>query len=159
MRTKGRVAAPPSTCANPSNMALRDIKSNAPTPSIDVTVADGFNSHNPWSAWAIHSHPARVDKTYWWGAVADLTASPNCCSGQILTHFEEELHGFAFVEQWAEVFARHPRGPPSDPSAGRTQFSPKLFLVQLKQCRRLETHNLKGHRLPWLVEGACVAHL
>ena len=31
-----------------------------------------------------------------------------------------------------------------------TQVSPELFLVQLKQCRRLETHNLGGHRLPWL---------
>ena len=54
--TKGIAESPPSTVQRPVNMAWRDTTSNAPMPSIDTTVA-------VWPAWAIHSVPARVDKS------------------------------------------------------------------------------------------------
>ena len=78
VRTKGRLALPPSTRLNPLNIALREMRSYAPTPSIEVTAVRGFTSHNPWRTWAMHSHPAQVDSAYWCGDVAVLTPGPSC---------------------------------------------------------------------------------
>ena len=47
MRTNGSAALPPAT------------RSNAFTPSMDVTVALGSNSARPCKAFAMHSHPTR----------------------------------------------------------------------------------------------------
>ena len=57
----GRTFSPPVTPKRPLNMTSRDVESNALLPSIDTNVVSGFDSHNIWSAWETHSHPARVD--------------------------------------------------------------------------------------------------
>ena len=44
--TEGSTALPPRGLANPSTIALREMESYALIPSIDVTVASGFNSVN-----------------------------------------------------------------------------------------------------------------
>ena len=61
MRTNGNAALPLSTCRRPLIIAPLEIKS---VPSIDVTVARGSISVSPCNAWAIHSHPARVERAY-----------------------------------------------------------------------------------------------
>ena len=58
------------------NIDALDIKSNAPTPSTDITVASGSKSVSPWKRWEIDSQPDRVDRACWCGAVAVLNASP-----------------------------------------------------------------------------------
>ena len=45
-------------------MALLETRSNALTPSIDVTVARGSISIRPCNAWAMHSHTASVERAY-----------------------------------------------------------------------------------------------
>ena len=57
-------------------MALREINSKAPTPTIDVMVASGSSSVRPWRACAMHSQPAFVVMAYWYGLVALSTAGP-----------------------------------------------------------------------------------
>ena len=48
---------PLSISTKASNMDLREIRSNSPTPSIDTMVARGSNSVNACSTWAMHSVP------------------------------------------------------------------------------------------------------
>ena len=62
-----------STPRNPSNMALREMRSNALIPSTEVIVAVALISVIPCKACATHSHPARVDSAYWKGAVTTWT--------------------------------------------------------------------------------------
>ena len=47
-------------------------------PSMEMIVVFGSISLNPCNACAMHSHPARVERAYWNGAVSDSTASLNC---------------------------------------------------------------------------------
>ena len=58
----------------PFQHARREIKSNAPIPSTEVTVACGSNSVRLWRAWATHSQPAVVIAC-WHGLVARSTAA------------------------------------------------------------------------------------
>ena len=50
----------PARRPRPFNMASRDMRSKSPIPSIDKTVVRSSRSVNAWSAWAMHSSPARV---------------------------------------------------------------------------------------------------
>ena len=70
-RTKGKMRSPPSIRNNPSIMALCHTRSKAPTPSMDRIVALVC----VWRTWATHSHPARVRRACWKGAVAFSVAS------------------------------------------------------------------------------------
>ena len=65
---------PPETSRKPVNIDSREMRSNAPMPSMEVTVASGLSSVSPCVACAMHSHPAQVLKTHWYGAVAFSTA-------------------------------------------------------------------------------------
>ena len=56
---------PPHKLNNPSIIAAREIWSYALIPSMDNTVASGFNSVKSWITWAMHSLPARVERAYW----------------------------------------------------------------------------------------------
>ena len=58
-------------------MVLLEIRSYAPMPSIDTTVALALKSVSACRIWATHSHTARVFKANSKGAVA---FSENCCS-------------------------------------------------------------------------------
>ena len=74
----GNNLSPSSRWTKPAIMAFLEIKSNAPTPSTDRTVARGSRSNNVWSVWETHSHPARVFNAHWKGAMARSTAAPIC---------------------------------------------------------------------------------
>ena len=49
-KTKGRTESPPGTERRPSNMAPLEIRSKAPMPSLESTVAVSLRSVNVWSA-------------------------------------------------------------------------------------------------------------
>ena len=66
----GRTSSPSSILSNPSIIAFLEIRSYAPTPSMDTTVARLSKSVMVCKMWATHSHPAFVVKAYWKGAVA-----------------------------------------------------------------------------------------
>ena len=54
-------ASPPHKLNSPSIIAAHEIGSYALIPSMDNTVASGFNSIKLWITWAMHSLPARVE--------------------------------------------------------------------------------------------------
>ena len=62
--------------ASPPNILSREMKSKAPTPSMDKMVASECCSVRACTACATHSHPAFVVSAQWNGAVAASTASP-----------------------------------------------------------------------------------
>ena len=57
---KRQQPVPPGTAARPSSIALRDIRSKAPTPSIETIVARSSRSVMLWRMCATLSHPALV---------------------------------------------------------------------------------------------------
>ena len=71
---------PPGHLMRPLNILSREMRSKAPTPSIDKMVASGCCSVRACTACATHSHPAFVVSAYWNGAVAASTASLICCA-------------------------------------------------------------------------------
>ena len=78
-RTSGRMGGPrppPETSRKPVNIDSREMRSNAPMTSIEVTVASGLNPVSPCKACAMHSHPARMLKAFWFGAVAFSNGPP-----------------------------------------------------------------------------------
>ena len=62
-------------------MATLDIRSKAPTPSTESTVASWSTSVNVWMTWAMHSAPALVVSAYWNGAVRLI-----CCAIVLATN-------------------------------------------------------------------------
>ena len=66
-------------CNNPCIIAFLETRSEAPTPSTERMVADSSKSVIDWRR-ATHSHPARVLRAYWNGAMATCPALANCCA-------------------------------------------------------------------------------
>ena len=62
-------------CQESFSIAFLDIKSKSSDAIYQHIVVSGFNSEMACNAWAMHSVPALVERAYWKGAVAALTAS------------------------------------------------------------------------------------
>ncbi len=68
--------SPPSISSRACNMALREIKSKAPTPSMDTTVNSTSMPVSIWTMCAMHSHPTRADNASWQSQPFCCTAAP-----------------------------------------------------------------------------------